>query len=155
MENADRPLPAPCSTYDGGTLDNPNETPREPRSRRDALSDLQVRLEAALDELRPKIRSAFEELDSKVDAALADVKPRAQSAMREVRPKVDQFVADVQPRLVAMLQSLQTKIDDLRRDLDERAARRSDRTNAVMGEIGPGDESDGDDDTTVNPAGGI
>jgi hypothetical protein len=53
-----------------------------------------------------------------------------------------------------MLQSLQTKIDDLRRDLDERAARRAERTNAAVGEIGPGLDDD-DDDSTVNPAGGI
>lgn len=104
-------------------MSNPNAEPNEPRSRRDAIADLQARVEAAIEEVRPKIRRALEELDAKVDAAVADIRPRAQSAMREVQPKVDQFVSDVQPRLDSLLQRLQTKIDELRRDLDARATR--------------------------------
>lgn len=91
--------------------------------RRDPVKDLQARLEAAIDEVRPKIRKALEELDSRVDEALSDIRPKAQNAMDEVRPKVDQFVADVQPRLDSLLQRLQTRIEELRKDLDDRAAR--------------------------------
>jgi ABC-type transporter Mla subunit MlaD len=92
---------------------------------RDAVKELQARVEAAIDEVRPKIRKALDELDTRVDAAMAEVRPRAQSAIDDVKPKVDQFVADVQPRLDSLLSRLQSKIDDLRRDLDERATRTS------------------------------
>lgn len=103
-------------------------------ARRDPVKDLQARLEAAIDEVRPKIRKAFDELDAKVDEAVADIRPRAQNAMNEVRPKVDQFVADVQPRLDTLLDRLQQRIEELRRDLDTRAS----RTNRPAGEIGTG-----------------
>jgi ABC-type transporter Mla subunit MlaD len=121
-------------------LSNPNAEPQEPRTRRDALADLQARVEAAIDEVRPKIRRALEELDAKVDAAVADIRPKAKSAMRDVQPKVDQFVADVQPRLDSLLQRLQAKIDELRRDLDARASRspRED-TEAAAGQLTAGD----------------
>jgi hypothetical protein len=123
-------------------LSNPNAEPSEPRSRRDALSDLQARVEAAIDDVRPKIRRALDELDAKVDAAVADLKPRAKSAMREVQPKVDKLMADVQPRLDAILERLQAKIDDLRRDLDARASRRTrEEAGTTAGEIGPGSET--------------
>ena len=46
----------------------------------------EARLEAAIDEVRPKIRRALEELDAKVDEAVADIRPKAQNAMDEVRP---------------------------------------------------------------------
>jgi ABC-type transporter Mla subunit MlaD len=91
--------------------------------RRDPVKELQARLEAAIDDVRPKIRRALEELDTRVDEAMADIRPRAQNAMDEVRPRVDQFVADVQPRLDSLLQRLQGRIEELRRELDERAAR--------------------------------
>ena len=78
--------------------------------RRDALRDLQSRVESAIEDVRPKIRKAMEELEARVDEALADMKPRAQSAMREVQPKVDQFVADVQPRLDGLLEKLQQAV---------------------------------------------
>lgn len=95
----------------------------EGRSRRDAISDLQARVEAALEEVRPKIKRALEELDAKVDAAVDELKPRAQSAREKVQPKIDQYVADIQPRLDSLLERLQAKINELRRDLDARAER--------------------------------
>jgi ElaB/YqjD/DUF883 family membrane-anchored ribosome-binding protein len=110
-------------------------------SERDALAELRNRLEAALDEVRPKIRRAFEELDGKVDAAIADLRPRAQGAVKEVGPKVNEFVADLQPRLDALLQRLQVRIDELRQDLDERAAR-SREAGRPVAEIGPGESDD-------------
>lgn len=115
--------------------------------RRDPVKDLQARLEAAIDEVRPKIRRALDELDARVDEAVADIKPRAQSAMNEVRPKVDQFVADVQPRLDSLLDRLQQRIEELRRDLDTRAA----RTTRPAGEIGAGAASAADTDAGHGP----
>jgi hypothetical protein len=113
------------------------ETPAtEPRSRQDALGELQARVEAALDEVRPKIRRALEELDARLDAAVAEVKPRAQSAMQEVQPRIDQFVTDVQPRLDALLVKLQSRIDDLRRDLEDRA-HRTHTSDVPAGELPP------------------
>lgn len=106
----------------------------EPRRERDPVKDLQARLEAAIDEVRPKIKRALEELDAKVDEAVAEIRPKAQSAMDEVRPKVDQFVADVQPRLDTLLSRLQQKIDELRKDLDARASR---STKEPAGQIPP------------------
>lgn len=114
-------------------------------SRGDPLRDLQARVEAALDEVRPKIRKALEELDTKVDAAVEDLRPRAQNAMREVQPKVDQFVADIQPRLDSLLDRLQTKLNELRRDLDARATRAGGGTSRadVAGELGTGGDQPG------------
>jgi ElaB/YqjD/DUF883 family membrane-anchored ribosome-binding protein len=106
--------------------------------RRDSLKELQARVEAAIEEARPKVRRALDELDSRVDAAMADIRPKAQSAMDDVKPKVDQFVADVQPRLDSLLSRLQTKIEDLRRDLDERATRTAQKADArPAGELPP------------------
>lgn len=120
-------------------MSNPNAEPNEPRSRRDALNELQSRVEAAIDDARPKFRRLLEELDSKVDAAVADLKPRAQSAMREVQPKVDQFVSDMQPRLDALLERLQSRIDEFRRDLDARASRTPrDQAGAASAELAAG-----------------
>jgi ElaB/YqjD/DUF883 family membrane-anchored ribosome-binding protein len=120
-------------------VQNPHGSSADPgTSRRDPVKELQARIEAAIDDVRPKIRRALEELDARVDEAMADIKPRARSAMDEVRPRVDQFVADVQPRLDSLLQRLQRKIEELRRDLDERAARSkaSDRQ-APVGQLPP------------------
>jgi ElaB/YqjD/DUF883 family membrane-anchored ribosome-binding protein len=108
--------------------------------RRDPVKELQARLEAAIDEVRPKIRRALDELDTRVDAAMAEIRPKAQSAMEDVKPRVDQFVADVQPRLDSLLQRLQSRIDELRRDLDERATRTAQKasgTGPPAGELPP------------------
>ena len=124
-------------------MSNPNAEPSEPRGRRDALEDLRARVEAAIDEVRPKIRRALEELDTKVDAAVADLRPRAQSAMKEVQPKVDQFVADMQPRLDTLLQRLSTKIEELRRDLNARSTQASGAESAEpAGELPAGEAKD-------------
>ena len=48
--------------------------------RRDPVKELQARLEAAIDEVRPKIRRALEELDARVDEAVAEVRPRARAS---------------------------------------------------------------------------
>jgi ElaB/YqjD/DUF883 family membrane-anchored ribosome-binding protein len=105
----------------GGAAGGPG--PDQDAGRRDPVKELQARIEAAIDEVRPKIRKALEELDTRVDEAVADIRPKARNAMDEVRPKVDQFVADVQPRLDSLLNRLQQRIEELRRDLDERATR--------------------------------
>lgn len=135
-------------------MENPNERPEGGEGRRDPFRDLQARVEAAIEEVRPKIKRAFEELDAKVDAAVADLKPRAQTAMKDVQPKVDQFVADVQPRLDSLLERLAAKIEDLRRDLDTRAARRSQpdlpigelpASGTQTGEASPGPGAEGRD----------
>lgn len=113
-------------------MENPND--RSGEARRDPLRDLQSRLEAAIEEARPRIRRVLDELDQKMDAAVAEIKPRAQSAMRDVQPKVDQFVADVQPRLDTLLERLAAKIDELRKDLSTRAAKHS-QTDLPIGEL--------------------
>lgn len=118
---------------------------------RDALAELRTRLDAALDEVGPKIRKAFEELDNKFDAAVADIRPRAQNAVREVGPKVNEFVADLQPRLDSLLQRLQVRIDEMRQDLEDRAARTRE-TGRPVGEIGPGTT---DDETKDDGGAGI
>lgn len=100
---------------------------------RDPMRDLQARVEAAVDDVRPKIRRALEELETRVEEAIAEIRPRAQSAMRDVQPKVDQFVADVQPRLDTLLERLQQKIEELRRDLNTRAS----RDREPLGELPP------------------
>jgi chromosome segregation ATPase len=121
--------------------------------RRDALRELQAKVEAAIDEARPKVRRALDELDARVDAAMAEIRPRAQSAMEEVKPKVDQFVADVQPRLDSVLSRLQSRIEELRRDLDERAARtaRRSRQTSPSGELPPAAGTDRADDGPAAP----
>jgi DNA repair exonuclease SbcCD ATPase subunit len=128
-----------------GQVDNQND-PMGSDDRRDALRDLQARVESALDDVKPKIRRALEELEARVDEALQDIKPRAQAAMREVQPRVDQFVADVQPRLDSLLERLQQRIEELRRDLDSRAA----RTGKVepAGELPPAGTGPGEPGTT-------
>jgi hypothetical protein len=126
-------------------VENPNETGGTTgaggeEGRRDPVRELQARVEAAFDEVRPKIRKALEELDARVDEAMADIRPRARNAMDEVRPRVDQFVADVQPRLDSLLTRLQGRIEELRRDLDERATRTrgGGEPSKPAGEIGSG-----------------
>jgi ElaB/YqjD/DUF883 family membrane-anchored ribosome-binding protein len=120
-------------------VENPHGTsPDRGSGRRDPVKELQARIEAAIDDVRPKIRRALEELDARVDEAVADIKPRARNAMDEVRPKLDQLVADVQPRLDSLLQRLQRKIEELRRDLDERAVRsKGGETFTPAGELPP------------------
>jgi hypothetical protein len=137
-----------------GHVPDHNEETGE-RRRKDALGELQARIEAAVDEVRPKIKRAFEELDAKVDAAVADLKPRAQSAMRDVQPKVDQFVAEVQPRLDTLLERIQAKIDDLRRDLDARAARSRDEESRPAAQISSGPPTEPTSGSTDGSAGGI
>lgn len=128
----------------------------EPRGRRDALGDLQARIEAALEEVRPKIRKAMDELDAKVDAAVEDIRPRAKSAMKDVQPKVDQFVAEMQPRLDTLLERLSAKIEDLRRDLDARATRSRDdepASTGPSGQIGPAGDPAGRGPDETHPPG--
>ena len=133
-------------------MENPNGTSTgEGPGRRDPVKELQARIEAAIDDVRPKIKKALEELDARVDEAVADIRPRARNAMEEVRPKVDQFVADVQPRLDSLLLRLQRKIDELRRDLDARATRTKTPDEVKLaGELPPvGDPPP--DDTSMAP----
>lgn len=96
---------------------------RDPSSRRDILADLEARIDAAIEEARPKLRKAFEELDARVDSAVREFRPRVDDAMEDVKPRVDRFVADVQPRLDGLLRRVETRIAELRRDLEDRAAR--------------------------------
>ena len=93
----------------------------EQQSRRDVLADLEARIDAAIEEVRPKVRRAMEELDARVDAAVSDLRPRVESAMEDVKPRVDRFIADIQPRLDSALQRIQAKIAELRKELEERA----------------------------------
>lgn len=107
---------------------------RQPR--RDVLADLEARIDAAVEEARPKLKRAFEELEARVDAAVKEVRPRVDEAMDDVRPRVDRLVADAQPRLDSVLQKIQAKIAELRKDLEDRAARTGreqdpDETNAT------------------------
>ena len=60
-----------------------------------------------------------------LDAAIDEVRPRVEAAVREVEPRVDRFIRDVQPRLDSLVARLQKGLDDLRRDLDVRAKRAS------------------------------
>jgi chromosome segregation ATPase len=96
----------------------------EQRSRRDVLADLEARIDAAIEEVRPKVRRAMEELDARVDAAVSELRPRVESAMEDVKPRVDRFIADLQPRLDSALERIQAKIAELRQDLEERAEHR-------------------------------
>ncbi len=95
----------------------------EKRPRRDVLADLEARIDAAIEEARPKFRKAFEELDARVDSAVKELRPRVDDAMEDVKPRVDRFLADVQPRLDGLLQKVQAKIAELRKELEQRAAR--------------------------------
>jgi tetrahydromethanopterin S-methyltransferase subunit G len=90
---------------------------------RDALADLERRVDAAIEEVRPKVKRALEELDARVDAAMTEIRPRLDEAMEEVRPRVDRFLTDVQPRLDSILHRLEARIAELRKDLEARAAR--------------------------------
>lgn len=125
-------------------LTDPNDSPRDAGTRRDPLHDLHARIDAALEDVRPKLKKALDELDAKVDAAVAEIKPRAQAAMREVQPKVDQLVNDMQPRLDTLLKRLQAKIEELRHELDTRAAKRAEKDEAEgpVAELPPGESQD-------------
>jgi gas vesicle protein len=120
-------------------MEDANETTGGP-ARKDPLRELQARIEAAIDEARPKIRKALAELDERVDEAMQDIRPKAQAAVRDVQPKIDEFVADVQPRLDTLLRRMQEKIDELRRELNSRAARHK-PNGASLGELAPPSES--------------
>lgn len=100
------------------------EEQKEKGSGRDPLRDLEARIDAAIEEVRPKVKRALEELDARVDSAVEEMRPRFESAMEDVRPRVDRFLADVQPRLDSALERIQAKISELRKDLEERAAQR-------------------------------
>jgi hypothetical protein len=100
-----------------------DEKSQGPKPRRDPLGDLEARIDAAIEEVRPKLRKAFDELEARVDSAVKDLKPRVDEAMDDVRPRVDSFLADAQPRLDGLLQTIQSKIAELRKDLEDRAAR--------------------------------
>src|SRR5688572_1515375 len=112
----------------GETMTDPNQG----GSRRDPIEDLQARIDAALDEARPKIRKAFEELETRIDASLMDIQPKIDNARREVQPRIDQFMADLQPRLDTLLRKVQEKLESLRADLDARRVERTGRTPGMM-----------------------
>lgn len=111
--------------------DNVSESQDERNTRRDPLADLEARIDAAIEEVRPKVRKAMEELDARVDAAVSELRPRVENAMDDVRPRVDRFLAEVQPRLDSALERIQARIAELRKDLEERAARREQETAPV------------------------
>lgn len=117
-----------------------------PKPRRDPLADLEARIDAAIEEVRPKFRKAFDELEARVDSAVKDLKPRVDEAMDDVRPRVDSFLADAQPRLDGLLQKIQSKIAELRKDLEDRAARSEAQRDVTAlprtPETGAGDEED-------------
>lgn len=116
---------------------------QESRPRRDALADLEARIDAAIEEVRPKLKKAFEELDARVDSAIQDLKPRVDEAMDDVRPRVDRFVTDIQPRLDGVLQKVQAKIAELRTELEERAHRSSAEPLATLPRPSDGTEPSG------------
>jgi hypothetical protein len=123
--------------------------------RRDALADLEARVDAAIEEARPKVKRALEELDATVDAAMAEIRPRVEGAMEDVRPRVDRFLADMQPRLDSVLKRVESRIGDLRRDLEERAAR--ERQGGAAGVLPPPEGPTGappTDDASANQSGG-
>jgi ElaB/YqjD/DUF883 family membrane-anchored ribosome-binding protein len=91
--------------------------------RRDPLAELEARIDAAIEEARPRVKRALEDLDARVDAAMTEIRPRVDNAMDEVRPRVDKFITDVQPRLDSVLRRVEAKIGEMRRDLEERARR--------------------------------
>ncbi|HSH46578.1 MAG TPA: hypothetical protein VK966_12110 [Longimicrobiales bacterium] len=93
------------------------------QDRRDPLRDLEARIDAAIDEVRPRVKRALEELDTKVDQAVSELRPRVDSAMEDVKPRIDQFISDMQPRLDSALRRVQDRIAELRRDLEDRANR--------------------------------
>jgi hypothetical protein len=105
---------------------------------RDPLKELEARVDAAIEEVRPKVKRAMEELDARLDAAMADIRPKVDNAMEEVRPRVDKFLVDVQPRLDSILKRMESKIGELRRDLEDRAAREGPQ--APAGALPPADQ---------------
>lgn len=135
---------------------------QEPRRGRDPLADLEARVDAAIEEVRPKMKRALEELDARVDAAMREIRPRVESAVDDVRPRVERFIADIQPRLDSVLQRIEARIADLRKDLETRAAgpERSGtpvalpRTGEAEGERSPGDATTEDPETPPGTSGG-
>lgn len=97
----------------------------ESRSRKDALAELEAKIEAAIDEARPRLKRAFDQLDARVDAAMAEIRPRVETAVEDVKPRMGRLLADMQPRVDAVLERIQSKITELRKDLEERAARQN------------------------------
>ncbi len=95
------------------------------RTKKDALADLESRIEAAIEEARPRIKRAFDQLDARVDAAMAEIRPKVEGAVDDVKPKMARLLADAQPRLDAALERIQAKITELRKELEERAARQN------------------------------
>lgn len=91
--------------------------------RRDPLAELEARIDAAIEEARPRVKRALEDLDARVDAAMTEIRPRVDDAMDEVKPRVDRFISDVQPRLDSVLRRVESKIGEMRKDLEERARR--------------------------------
>jgi len=77
-----------------------------------AFDELEAKIEAALDDLRPKLRQMAEGVGDRVSAAKESAQPR-----------LDQLVAGMQPRIDSLLQKMQAGLDDIRRDLEERATR--------------------------------
>lgn len=132
-----------------------NRQDQEPR--RDPMADLEARINAAIEEARPKLRRAIEELEARVDAAVTEVRPRVESAVDEVKPRVDRLIRDVQPRLDTVLRRIQEGIAEFRQDLEKRASRPADVTpkgtlprNSEAEGTGPTDAA-GADDTPPTP----
>lgn len=97
---------------------------QERKAKRDPLAELESRIDAAIEDARPKLKKALEELDARVDAAMKEVRPRVDSAMEDVRPRVDQLLSDAQPRLDSVLARIQLKIGELRDSLEARRTER-------------------------------
>lgn len=108
------------------------EEQQDRESRKDPLKDLEARIEAAIEEVRPKVKRAMEELDARVDSAMEELRPRIDTAMEDVRPRVDRFLADIQPRLDSALERIQAKIAELRKDLEERASADEDKVPVAL-----------------------
>jgi len=122
--------------------------------RRDPLGDLEARIDAAIEEVRPKFKKAFDELEARVDSAVKELKPRVDEAMDDVRPRVDSFIADAQPRLDGLLQTIQSKIAELRKDLEDRAARSEAKRDVTALPRTPEDEGDAAGNEPGAPSGG-
>lgn len=113
------------------------EQEKEAFERRDAFAELESRIDAALSELRPKVRRAFDEMEGRMD-----------SAMKQAQPKVDRLLEDMQPRMDALLDGLQRKIEALRKDIEVRARRSTARREPAQpsGVLAPPPEDAGESD---------
>lgn len=135
------------------------EEQNEKESRRDPLKDLEARIDAAVEEVRPKMKKVMEELDARVDSAVEELRPRFDSAMEDVRPRVDRFISEIQPRLDSALERIQAKITELRRDLEDRASKDEKKVPVALprtdDETGPTEaESPGSQASESDPGGG-